>query len=178
MTLAGSGYSTATAVTISLPEISTGIQAVAEPIIVEGVITGFTMITSGSGYTSVPDVTITDSGGGSGADGLAVLSTFSGGSGAVATAVLNESNAGQVTEVDITDPGSGYITAPTVSFSGGGGSGAIATATIDTTTVIDSVTFTLIGSSSSLTGNYSGVWNSTTSSCESKTQGTVTLSRL
>jgi hypothetical protein len=44
--------------------------------------------------------------------------------------------------------------------------------------VTDSVTFTLIGSSSSLTGNYSGVWKSSTSSCESNTQGTVTLSHL
>jgi hypothetical protein len=44
--------------------------------------------------------------------------------------------------------------------------------------VTDSVTFTLTGSSSSLTGTYSGVWKSTTSSCASNTQGTVTLSRL
>jgi hypothetical protein len=178
VTLGGSGYTSATTVTVSPPEISTGIQAMAKPIIANGVITRFTIVTAGSGYTTVPDVTITDVGGGSGADGLAVLSTFSGGSGAVATAVLNESDAGQVTGVVITDPGSGYITAPTVSLSGGGGSGAIATATIDAATVTDSVTFTLTGSSSSLAGNYSGVWKSTTTSCASQIQGTITLSRL
>jgi len=35
-----------------------------------------------------------------------------------------------VTSVDIDDGGSGYTTAPTVTFSGGGGTGAVATATI------------------------------------------------
>jgi len=84
----------------------------------------------------------------------------------------------QVAGVIVTDPGSGYLIAPTVSFSGGGGSGAIATATIDTATVTDSVTFTLTGSSSSLTGQYSGVWKSTSARCASQAQGTITLSRL
>jgi hypothetical protein len=152
---------------------------VATPIITSGVITGYTIVTAGSGYTTVPDVTITDGGGGSGADGLAVLSTFSGGSGAVATAVLAESDAGQVTGVVITNPGSGYITAPTVSFSRNfGGSGAIATATIDTATVTNLLTFTLAGTSSKLSGHYSGIWQCCgLAACGSNSHGTICLSR-
>ena len=86
--LGGSGYTAATVVAISSPDISTGIQAKAKATILDGKITAFTVTRDGSGYTKVPDVTITDTGGGFGADGLAVLSTFSGGEGAVATAVL------------------------------------------------------------------------------------------
>ena len=78
----------------------------------------------------------------------------------------------------MTNPGTGYVLAPSVWFSGGGGSGAIATATIDTATVSDSVTFTLAGSSSTLNGTYSGVWKSSTGTCSVETRGTVTLSRL
>jgi hypothetical protein len=180
VTLGGSGYTSNTTVSIAPPEISTGVRARARPIINDGTITGFKILTSGSGYTSVPDVTIEDSGGGSGADGLAVLSAFSGGSGAVATAVINSTggDAGQVTGVVITNPGSGYVLAPSVFFSGGGGSGAIAVATIDSATVTDSVTFTLTGSSSSLIGSYSGVWKSNTGTCSVETSGTVNLSRL
>tara|TARA_Y100001938_G_scaffold135020_1_gene196156 strand:- start:4791 stop:7133 length:2343 start_codon:yes stop_codon:yes gene_type:complete len=63
----------------------------------------------GTGYTSVPTVTI--SGGG--------------GSGATATAVLT---AQKVTSITITNAGTGYTTFPTVTISGGGGSGATATA--------------------------------------------------
>ena len=86
--LGGSGFTAATVVTISSPDISGGIQAKAKATILDGKLTAFTVTRAGSGYTKVPDVTITDTGGGFGADGLAVLSTFSGGEGAVATAVL------------------------------------------------------------------------------------------
>ncbi len=86
--LGGLGYTAATVVAISSPDISGGIQATATATILDGTITAFTITRAGSGYTKVPSVTITDTGGGFGADGLAVLSTFSGGEGAVATAVL------------------------------------------------------------------------------------------
>ena len=89
--LGGSGYTAATVVTISSPDISGGIQAKAKATILDGKITAFTVTRDGSGYTKVPDVTITDTGGGFGADGLAVLSTFSGGECAVATAFLTTS---------------------------------------------------------------------------------------
>lgn len=72
----------------------------------------------GSGYTSAPTVAFSG-GGGSGAEGTAVL-----GSGA---------DAGKVVSVTITNPGSGYTSAPTVAFSGGAGTGATATATVDST---------------------------------------------
>ena len=66
----------------------------------------------GSGYTSVPTVTITGGGG----------------SGATATAYRAAAN--QVAFIEIDNPGRGYTSAPTVTISGGGGSGATATATL------------------------------------------------
>lgn len=70
----------------------------------------------GTGYTTVPSVTITGGGG----------------SGATATAIIS---GGKVTGITITSKGtlavgSYYTSAPIVSISGGGGTGAVATATI------------------------------------------------
>lgn len=45
-----------------------------------------------------------------------------------------------VNSIKITSPGSGYATAPTVTFSGGGGSGASATATIDAAGKVTAIT--------------------------------------
>jgi hypothetical protein len=53
----------------------------------------------GTGYTTVPEVTITG-GGGSGASATAVLGTTS--------------NLGKVVRIDIVNPGSGYNSAPTI----------------------------------------------------------------
>ncbi len=132
-----------------------------------GGVSAVTITLGGENYSTLPTVSFSvPPTGGSRATGVAVLGT------------TTADTDGQVAGVIVTDPGSGYVTAPTVSFSGGGGSGAIATAAIDTATVTDSVTFTLTGSSSSLAGNYSGVWKSTDSSCAVQTQGTITLSRL
>ena len=119
----------------------------------------------GAAYTSVPVVSFSEPpSGGIRAEGNAVLGTGD--------------TAGEVGGIVITHPGSGYVLAPSVFFSGGGGSGAIASATIDTATVSDSVTFTLAGSSSALNGAYSGVWKSNTGTCSVETSGTITLSRL
>jgi len=132
-----------------------------------GGVSAVTITLGGENYSTLPTVSFSvPPTGGSRATGVAVLGT---------TAATTDQ---QVAGVIVTDPGSGYLIAPTVSFSGGGGSGAIATATIDTATVTDSVTFTLTGSSSSLTGQYSGVWKSTSARCASQAQGTITLSRL
>ena len=68
--------------------------------------------TAGSGYTSTPTVVID-------------APTGSGGKQAEAVAVIS---GGTVVKVVITDKGSGYESAPAVSFSGGGGSSAAATA--------------------------------------------------
>ncbi len=67
----GSGYSSATTVTISAPTgaISgvTNVTATANPVIVGGQIVGFNVTSHGAGYVAAPTVTIADSGGGAGA---------------------------------------------------------------------------------------------------------------
>ncbi len=73
-------------------------------------VTGVTVTSAGSGYTSAPTVAISG-GGGAGATGIAVIS------------------GGVVTGVTIVTGGSGYTSAPTITFSGGGGSGAAGTVT-------------------------------------------------
>jgi FtsP/CotA-like multicopper oxidase with cupredoxin domain len=73
----------------------------------------------GSGYTSVPAVTITG-GGGTGATAAATITN------AVNTLTLTNT----VTGIRVTNGGSGYAAPPTVTISGGGGSGAAATATV------------------------------------------------
>ena len=83
-------------------------------------IPGISLTDPGSGYTSVPDVVISD-GGGSGATAQADLDLES----------------GEVWQVRLTDPGSGYTSMPTVTISGGGGSGA--TAQVMTATMVHSV---------------------------------------
>ena len=55
---------------------------------------------------------------------------FSGGGGTGALAEAAVSSAGVITSVIVTNGGSGYTSAPTVSILGGGGSGATATATV------------------------------------------------
>ena len=136
-----------------------------------GGVSAVTITLGGENYSTLPTVSFSaPPSGGSRATGVAVLGT--------ATA----STAGQVAGIIVTDSGSGYVTTPTVIITAASGDddaqGAQATATIDTATVTDSVTFTLTGSSSSLTGQYSGVWKSTSTRCASQTQGTITLSRL
>ena len=63
----------------------------------------------GTGYTTVPAVSFTGGGGGTGAAAYAVLSGTT------------------VDEVVVTNPGTGYTSAPSVVFTGGGGTGATAT---------------------------------------------------
>ena len=85
--------------------------------------------------TGIDDVTITSVGSGYNNSGGQPTVSFSGGggSGAAATAVVNSS--GQVTRVDITNPGSGYTSLPTVAFTGGAGSGATGTAVMNKSNV-------------------------------------------
>ena len=72
-----------------------GSGAVLTPVITNGVITGFTINSGGSGYTSAPTITITGG--------------YGNGTGAAATAVIT---GGVVTGVTITSGGSGYVAAP------------------------------------------------------------------
>ncbi len=78
------------------------------------------MAAIGSGYTSAPTVTISG-GGGSGATGVATITTIYPPSGSP-TSITG------VTSVTITNKGSGYTSLPTITLSGGGGTGAVAIA--------------------------------------------------
>jgi hypothetical protein len=82
-------------------------------------ISAIAVATGGTGYTSVPTVTITGGGG----------------SGAMARAVLT---AGVVTSIVITRKGEGYTSSPTVTITGGGGTGATAGTVTRVATVLRS----------------------------------------
>jgi hypothetical protein len=84
---------------------------------VVGGVTGIAVNVAGTGYTSVPTVTITGGGG----------------TGAAATAVISS---GAVASFTVTSQGSGYTSAPTVTITGGGGTGATATATVGDTPAV------------------------------------------
>ncbi|HEX2852099.1 MAG TPA: hypothetical protein VHO24_02590 [Opitutaceae bacterium] len=81
---------------------------------------------AGSGYTSAPTVTISG-GGGSGALATATITTYYQVVGGVLTAFTG------VTNINITNPGTGYTSAPTITLSGGGGTLAAATARLAAT---------------------------------------------
>jgi hypothetical protein len=81
-------------------------------------VTNVTVTNGGSGYTSAPAVSFTNTPGC--VQGQCVTATA-------------HVSGGQVTSVSITNPGMGYCLAPTVSFSGGGGAGAAATASVSGT---------------------------------------------
>lgn len=89
-------------------------------------VTGITLVSQGSGYNSVPDVTI--SGGG--------------GTGATATATLTGTS---VTGLTLTNPGTGYTSVPTVTITESPGSyaNATGTATIAAEKVVYGVDFNI-----------------------------------
>ena len=74
-----------------------------------GKISRIDVINQGSNLSTIPDVTISAPP-----------------SGTTATAIAIVANDGNLVAITITNPGSGYVTAPTVSISGGGGSHAVA----------------------------------------------------
>jgi hypothetical protein len=76
-----------------------------------GGVSGVTVTSGGTGYTSAPTVAFSG-GGGTGATGTAVVA------------------GGVVTGVTITAPGTGYTSAPAITFTGGGGNGAVATVSL------------------------------------------------
>lgn len=91
--------------------------------IVSGPVTSLSLTNAGSGYTSVPTVTI-EGGGGSGATAHAVIGTVPG-----------TSEYHTVIAVVLDEPGSGYTGNPTVIIDGGAGHSAAATARITTSFV-------------------------------------------
>jgi hypothetical protein len=95
----GSGYTGATIATLKNVQLnSDGIAPVINPTptIGGGKIVSVSITTAGSGILTFPDIVFTDSGGGSGASGVFGLS---------------------VDELTLTGPGSGYTSAPTITFS-------------------------------------------------------------
>ena len=90
-----------------------------------GGVTGAIVTAGGSGYTSVPTVTLTGGGG----------------TGATAAATVN---GGIVSQVYMTAIGTGYTSAPTIGFTGGGGTAAAATATILNNLTLDILNVTVI----------------------------------
>jgi flagellin-like hook-associated protein FlgL len=105
--VAGSGYTTPPAITISG---GGGSGATATATVQNGVITGYTITNPGSGYTSPPTVTVAPSP-------------------AIATATASVA-AGAVSSIAVTNAGTGYTYPPTITLTGGGGTGATATATV------------------------------------------------
>jgi len=97
----------------SCKNTTTGLQAFPSATAQLNGVTGINLLTSGSGYTTPPTVTITPAAGG-------------GGTGATAVATIT---GGMVTNIIMTNPGSGYLLAPTVTLSAPGGAGVAATAT-------------------------------------------------
>ena len=88
---------------------------------ISGYLRSISLQNDGSGYTSVPTVSIS-------------TSRSAGGSNASAVAITTE-RAGvfSIKELVLTNAGSGYTQAPDINIIGGGGSGAIATCTVETT---------------------------------------------
>jgi FtsP/CotA-like multicopper oxidase with cupredoxin domain len=77
------------------------------------IVSGITLVSGGSGYTSAPTVSLIGGGG----------------TGANATATIDPAT-GAVVAIELTSVGSGYTSAPAVALTGGGGTGATATAAI------------------------------------------------
>ena len=113
--------------TQTLTLVGTGVTATAVAgIITSGGIRLITVTNRGGGYTSTPIVGISSAPSG-GVTGVATAVMIGGI--VVCTDNANQ-NARSVQNVDITNPGSGYTTTPSVRFIGGGGAGAAATATL------------------------------------------------
>jgi hypothetical protein len=117
---------------VKLTLVGIGSTATAVTSLRTGTVSTITLMNDGYGYSSTPSV--------------AIQASPAGGINATAVAIMTDrSSAGILTalaikDVLITNPGSGYTTAPTIRFIGGGGSGAIATAGITTSGSIGIVT--------------------------------------
>ena len=105
----------------SLTIIGSGTTAQITPISGTGFVKKIFLNNDGSGYTSVPTISFTDS-----PEGTLVSNAS-----AVAITTIS-SNVYSIQEILLTNAGFGYTEAPTITISGGGGSGAIATCSIET----------------------------------------------
>jgi Domain of unknown function (DUF2341) len=116
MTNQGMGYYTTP--NFQIDSSFSGANAVVQPVIGTGAnlgkITGFNIISGGTGYAPTCNLVI------AAPDEWAST-------GATATATITS---GQVTSITVTNVGSGYLVAPIITFTGVGGTGATATATL------------------------------------------------
>jgi hypothetical protein len=118
------------------------------------ILASITLTNGGSSYTSYPDVVITsnpaDTGSGASAKASLGISSLIFNFPATAQATLGSgANSGTVASIVALSLGSGYITAPTVTISGGGGTGATATAVLGTGTLAGQVVSFIITSGGS-----------------------------
>ena len=127
----GINYTSAPNVVISAPNNANGVQATAVASITTGSggVQSIQVTAGGSGFTSVPTVTI-------------ATPDVQGGSTATASAVIQ---GGNVVAISVVTPGSGYLTPPAVSITGGGGSSATANAALSTG-IVNSISLTNGGS--------------------------------
>ena len=124
-----------------------------------GAITAVTVLNKGFGYTEAPTVQF-NGGGGQGATGEAIMGVASlnltslgtsytspptvtlsepdvaGGRQAIADKAQIDKKSGAISGLQLLDPGTGYLRAPKVTFSGGGGSGADAETTLALSDII------------------------------------------
>jgi FtsP/CotA-like multicopper oxidase with cupredoxin domain len=151
LTAGGSGYAAAPTVVFTG---GGGTGAMATAVVSGGSITSIVLTSVGTGYTSAPTVTITGDGTGATATaffdpittsltGVRVTNSgngyttatvgFTGGGGSGAAATANITPPGVVIGLVLTNPGTGYTSAPTISFTPvNGGSGAAAIASVNT----------------------------------------------
>ena len=127
----GINYTSAPNVVISTPNNANGVRATAVASITTGSggVQSIQVTAGGTGFTSVPTVTIT-------------TPDVQGGSTATAAATIS---GGNVVAISVITPGSGYLTPPAVSITGGGGSSATANAALSTG-IVNSITLTNGGS--------------------------------
>lgn len=164
LTNPGAGYLTPPAVTIS-SNTGTGAAATAN---MSGYVSAITLTNPGAGYTAIPLVSLAPSGGTLATATISMTTAnpvhsvyvptnlnywttrkrgtrISGvGSGALTDSTILSSQ-GRVALITILNGGAGYITAPTVTISGGGGFGAVAHATL-TGGVVTAITLDNAGS--------------------------------
>lgn len=147
----GYGYTKAPAVTFKSTD-GYGSGAVANAVM-NGSLKKINVTATGTGFSSVPTVTI------SGGNGTGAMATAQLGAGQIktidvpkdadrwyvvtptvglpngATATATLKTGGRLTSINLSNGGTGYVSAPTVTISGGGGSGASAYATISSGSV-------------------------------------------
>lgn len=131
----GEGYDSAPAVTIATVAGGAGSGAAATATIEGGTVTELTMTNSGSGYLATDVLTVSFSGGTPTAGGVIGVTILRGGIGyltATPTVAFSAPPAGvtalgtvtfalgEITGVNITNPGSGYVATPTVTFTPAG----------------------------------------------------------